>query len=74
MAEGYEYTEAIHKRLVRQAKREKWQRITYHTNQNGVRNGWLLEDTGKVMRIRLVGELKNRRIPQKERDYVRVVS
>jgi hypothetical protein len=42
------YTEEIHNKLVRKAKREHWQRISYHTPQDGVRNGWVIEDTGKV--------------------------
>jgi hypothetical protein len=66
------YTDKLHRQLVRKAKREKWQVIRYHTRE-GVRTGWLVHDTGKVMQVRLVGDCRNRRVSQRERAYIETV-
>ena len=45
------YTSKVHRRVMRTAKQNKQQRVTYRTH-NGVRHGWLVEDTGKVYKLR----------------------
>ena len=67
-----QYTEKLHKQLCRKAKKEKWSIIQYRSH-NGVRNGWIVHDTGKVMQVRLIGDCRNTRIPQKEREYIEQV-
>lgn len=66
------YTEKLHKQLCRKAKREGWKTIAYRTADDGVRNGWLIHDTGRVMQVRLIGDCRNTRIAQKERIYIEV--
>ena len=52
------YTEEVHDKLVRKAKRSKWQQIKYF--DQGMRNGWLVHTTKRgVKTIRLVGDLRN---------------
>lgn len=63
------YTNKVHRALVREAKQKGWLPIIYKTS-GGRRIGWIVEDTGKVYTLRLVGDCVNKRLTQKERGFV----
>lgn len=67
------YNDAAHRALVREAKKQGWEKIIYRSN-SGTRVGWLVADTGKVYTLRLVGDLANTRLPQKERGFVELLT
>lgn len=68
------YTEDVHTKLVRKAKRSKWQRISYYAVNGGHRHGWLVNVTERgVKTIRLVGDLRNIILSIKESGYVKEV-
>ena len=66
------YTERVHRSVLRAAQRKHQPRITYRS-RDGIRHGFLVSDTGKIMMLRLIGDLSNTRIDQRHRGFVKLV-
>lgn len=64
-----QYTDKVHRAVIRAAKRNDQEALTYRT-LSGVRNGFLVSDDGGVMCIRLIGDLQNKFVRGKNRKFV----
>ncbi len=73
MPKAKTYSRGAHRKVVREAKKEHQPRVTYHDGQ-GMRNGFLVEDTGKHFICRFVGDLKNTRISYQDKKYLKVLA
>ena len=61
---------AIKEPTIRKIKNRGWIPVQYHT-ETGFEYGWIIDETPKYITIRMQGAEKNKRVPKKERRYMK---